>query len=442
MSRTRIKTGISIAALLTAGLNTTMAAGECDVAYPIGGAVESAPSAAVEYQGELIAFGQITSADGLPVNGIIRFDGMSWQQLAHGISAEPGHTGHMHLLEYEGKLILTGGGVTPLDKDGKEVPVANVLTWDGESWGTFGDQECSWTRVAGVYQDDLVVGFYSYSNVGCEHPEFGFDDPIGGVARWNGEEWTQIGDTSDFDHVNALIEFDGDLIAGDHSGVIRRWDGQTWHVIAEADGHIHDFAILDGDLIVGGTFTEIDGKTVNCIARLEDGGWTDMDGGFSLVDSAGLLRVMALTMYNGQLHAGGRFDEASGTTTRQVARWTGKAWESIGQEILTGSVNDLTEYQGMLAGCGSFQVLSGPVIARRVFAHIGCEITGACCVDGGCIALAAEDCLAAGGTFHGDQSICAEVSCPPSCPADLNDDGAVGVLDLLMLLDNWGVCPE
>ena len=31
-----------------------------------------------------------------------------------------------------------------------------------------------------------------------------------------------------------------------------------------------------------------------------------------------------------------------------------------------------------------------------------------------------------------------DVPCPPSCPADLDDDCVVGVMDLLLLLGNWG----
>lgn len=31
---------------------------------------------------------------------------------------------------------------------------------------------------------------------------------------------------------------------------------------------------------------------------------------------------------------------------------------------------------------------------------------------------------------------------PPACPGDVNDDGVVNVDDLLIILNNWGVCPE
>ncbi len=31
--------------------------------------------------------------------------------------------------------------------------------------------------------------------------------------------------------------------------------------------------------------------------------------------------------------------------------------------------------------------------------------------------------------------------CPPSCAADLDGDGVVGISDFLALLANWGPCP-
>jgi hypothetical protein len=121
-----------------------------------------------------------------------------------------------------------------------------------------------------------------------------------------------------------------------------------------------------------------------------------------------------------------------------------------------------------------------------------CNPTGACCLpDGSCLDATPEaDCLAAGGAFQGDETSCASASCPqpvggcclangaclelvedtcidipgalwagpstgcadsngngtaddcePTCPADLNADGIVGITDLLALLGAWGPGP-
>ncbi len=43
--------------------------------------------------------------------------------------------------------------------------------------------------------------------------------------------------------------------------------------------------------------------------------------------------------------------------------------------------------------------------------------------------------------YEGNATVCKETECTPACPADFDDDGNVGVSDLLVLLANWGPCP-
>jgi hypothetical protein len=66
--------------------------------------------------------------------------------------------------------------------------------------------------------------------------------------------------------------------------------------------------------------------------------------------------------------------------------------------------------------------------------------TGACCIDGACIEITEANCTAVGGAYFGDGSACGDVECPAACPADVNGDGAVDVLDLLDVLAAWGPC--
>jgi hypothetical protein len=67
--------------------------------------------------------------------------------------------------------------------------------------------------------------------------------------------------------------------------------------------------------------------------------------------------------------------------------------------------------------------------------------TGACCKpDGTCDDDTSADCAEDGGVFYPDMT-CEEVSCSqPPCPADFNDDQAVGPADLAQLLATWGNC--
>jgi hypothetical protein len=53
-------------------------------------------------------------------------------------------------------------------------------------------------------------------------------------------------------------------------------------------------------------------------------------------------------------------------------------------------------------------------------------------------------CLDGGGLWSGDATLCATVVCNAvsSCPADVNGDGEVDVLDIIELISAWGgACP-
>ena len=70
-----------------------------------------------------------------------------------------------------------------------------------------------------------------------------------------------------------------------------------------------------------------------------------------------------------------------------------------------------------------------------------CRILGACCIEGICAEMIEEACHDAGGTWSAyDQ--CASVNCPgEDCEADVNGDGLINVLDLLLVISAWGDCP-
>ncbi|XHC25814.1 MAG: hypothetical protein ACFHWZ_02360 [Phycisphaerales bacterium] len=69
--------------------------------------------------------------------------------------------------------------------------------------------------------------------------------------------------------------------------------------------------------------------------------------------------------------------------------------------------------------------------------------TGACCLnDGSCVELSQATCDAVGGTYQGDDSLCADASCPAPCFGDANNDGVVDLADLNAVLAAFGqVCP-
>jgi len=125
--------------------------------------------------------------------------------------------------------------------------------------------------------------------------------------------------------------------------------------------------VYDGDLIAGGSFNTIGGQTVNNIARWDGTQWHPLESGGQIGVSS---LVRAVTVYNGDLIAGGFFETAGGQTVNRIARWDGAEWhplESGGQVGVDGSfggspVYSLTVYNGDLIVGGLFETAGGQTV--------------------------------------------------------------------------------
>jgi trimeric autotransporter adhesin len=147
--------------------------------------------------------------------------------------------------------------------------------------------------------------------------------------------------------VRAFVEYQGDLIVGGvFSGIdgqafngIARWNGVSWQGLGSGLGTVNTLAVYNDELIAGGTFG---------VARLSGSGWQN-------IASSGV--VDALAVYNGELIAGGSFDSISGQDTNYIASWDGKLWHPLAGGV-TGAfptrVYALAVYNNMLIAAGRF----------------------------------------------------------------------------------------
>jgi hypothetical protein len=144
---------------------------------------------------------------------------------------------------------------------------------------------------------------------------------------------------------------------------------QTWQTFASGGqigvntGSVLATTVWNGDLIAGGEFTTAGGQTVNRIARWDGSEWHPFtsDGQIG-VDN----KVHALTVWNGDLIVGGLFTTAGGQTVNRIARWDGEAWHSFtsGGEIGVDGfgVLALTEWNGNLIAGGFFTTAGGQTV--------------------------------------------------------------------------------
>ncbi|MGW3808494.1 S8 family serine peptidase, partial [Micromonospora sp. NPDC005113] len=331
---------------------------------PSGTGMDAQVFALAEFNGELVAAGAFTKAGGVTANGIARWDGTRWSPLEG--PAGVGMNGIVQALTvFDGQLVAAGqfteaGGVT----------VNRIARWDGNRWSPLGAGVSSGTVFSLTVFDDTLIAGGNFLEVG--------GTPVNRIARWDGKQWEPLGTglgTSITNAVRALRVFDGALIAGGNfarAGAatvnnIARWDGSSWLPLGagvSASGTVNALAEHAGKLIVGGSFAQAGGQTVNNIARWDGTAWSAFSVGSGIgVDSA----VLALAVHNGNLVAGGVFGRAGGNPVNRITRWTGEGWSPLagtGQPGtgLNADVVALTMHNGALIAGGTFTNAGGRAV--------------------------------------------------------------------------------
>ena len=118
--------------------------------------------------------------------------------------------------------------------------------------------------------------------------------------------------------------------------------------------------VYNGELIAGGGFTTAGGNPPSRIARWNGATWQPLDSGMNE-------SVYALTVYNGELIAGGDFTTAGGNPASRIARWNGATWQPLASGM-NSYVEALTVYPGAPGQAGE-------LIAGGDFATAGGEVS-------------------------------------------------------------------
>lgn len=217
---------------------------------------------------------------------------------------------------------------------------ADIQRFDGTAWNAVAGAPIGLVNALAVHQDQLVAAGLFDSAGG---------QPVNNIAAWNGNAWSPLGDglvSDGLGGVRALQLFRGDLIAAgvivSSGGVpmnnIARWDGIAWHALGSglAAGTTQTIAntlvVYQGDLCVGGSFTNAGGLAVSNIARWREEHWNTLG-------AASLDPVSSLGVFDRALYAG---------TSTQLLRW-GCACEADCDGSGSLDVSDFACYQTVFA---------------------------------------------------------------------------------------------
>jgi hypothetical protein len=250
--------------------------------------------------------------------------------------------------------------------------------------------------------------------------------------------------------VRSLTVYNDQLIAGgdfnlaegvDANG-IAVWDGSNWHAIGDgiklswqgvvAYRGVQALTVYKGDLIAGGDFNRAGGIDVHGIMRWDGQTWQPLGGGIAGTRPY----VAAIIVYDGNLIVGGNFTKAGDIDVNYIASWDGNSWRPIGNG-LSNTVYALVIYDGQLVAGGSFT--SPNRIARWDGSSWQTFGSG---MDSWVTALTTYNGeLIAGGIFRFAGGVpsnyWARWGVPEPIKGDLNHDCFVGWNDLYWLVERW-----
>jgi hypothetical protein len=328
------------------------------------------------YDGSLIAGGLFNKAGGVDANKIARWEGNAWQPLGGGIThAYNGNVPKVYALtDYKDEL-MAGGYFDMVERFTSQ----NIAGWNGNDWRPFRRGFNNNVSAFAIYDGNLIgSGLFTTAD----------DSVVNCIAQWNGSSWLPVGGGVSGGFypvttcVSALMIYNNELIAGGDfntaggvdTGCIARWDGSLWQQLGSGMTGtgmlggwpvVNALTVYNGELIAGGRFVKAGGADANMIARWDGSNWQPLGGGMSeAFIFEGFPEVYALTVYNGELIAGGAFKKAGGVDVNYIARWDGSSWQSLGGGM-NNMIEALTVYNGQLIAGGAF-TNSGGADANRI----------------------------------------------------------------------------
>jgi hypothetical protein len=287
--------------------------------------------------------GEFTTAGGVAVNYVAKWDGSTWTALGSGMNGAV-----QTLVMHDGALYAGGnftmaGGVT-----------ANYIAkWDGSTWSALGSGMNS-TVGALVFMGDTLYAGGVFNNAGGQSASK--------IARWDGANWHALG-TGMNSNVWALAATETTLYAGGNfttaggvsASYVAAWNGASWSALGSGTNNFIYALKLSGDVLyVGGIFTTAGGASARRIAKWESGGWAAMGAGFNGGGSDG---VQDLEIRDGRLYAGGSLWDEAGTTQLCVFAWDGETWTAF--DSIPGWVADIELCGNWIYAGGGFTTAGG-----------------------------------------------------------------------------------
>ena len=299
------------------------------------------------YAGKLLLTGTFQSINGVAIDRVALFDGVTWSQLGSGLPQAAEFS-----LEHQGSLYLAG----PFTTVGSVTSRA-IIRWDGAEWrslaGGVAGVQFPAVRAMVADGDQIIVGG-NFATAGTT--------AASGVARYNPalDAWSAMGALPAPDEPRQLVVFNGEVYALAGFVGIRcvAFDGVTWQVLPDLQvSSIADYMqVVDGSLSISfrdGQFARFDGQS-----------YIDLYADFGA--------VRAINSFQGQNIFAGTLSEFGTSYLSNIAAFDGYQFRALGNGFAhptsTVKVRDLLFDGTYNYIAGDFKMMGGAVIegiARR-----------------------------------------------------------------------------
>jgi trimeric autotransporter adhesin len=221
---------------------------------------------------DVFAGGQFSTAGGVAVNNIARWNGTTWSALGSGITG-----GFVTSIVTLGSDLYIGGNFTTAGG----ASIANLARWDGSTFSPVGG------GINGTVNDLVVSGTDLYAG-GVFTNAGGV--PVSNVARWNGTTWSALGASP-----SMTCTFCTPLV--------------------------NAITVIGTDVYVGGNFTAVSGVPANTVAKFNGTTWSALGSGIPFSGAFGSSSVHALASFGSDVFVGGIFGTAGGKDSARIALW-------------------------------------------------------------------------------------------------------------------------
>lgn len=290
--------------------------------------------------GQLYVAGRFQGAGDKIVYRVARWDGEEWYALGKGLGGsyffDSPASAVRSISQLQSGEILVGGS-DAFSFGGKIM--RSISAWDPgqENWRALDGGLVGNVMTAVEDEEGIIYAGGAFIDI--------YGDNTGSrIAKFDGEHWTGLGEDLSGTVNSLLIAHDGTLYAGGTGGGINfhRWNGEAWESVFEtaASGIVRDLALTpNGDVLVGGEFTRINGDDDLRRIALWDGEEFHALGNGIL--GSGVVIAITFTVLGEPVVAGTFNIGTDGGDDHRVAVFRDGEWQALGEGLRLGSVNAL-----------------------------------------------------------------------------------------------------